>query len=220
MLPLIITYTNEVKEYCDVDFFSNLHKISVDGGASYDVAVIDNTPGTRYTKRLNGLCGAYDNFTIHHLHIPREPRKSLFQRNVAESVERARRYFLTVPDYTHMLVIESDVIPPTDIVRRFSERLIELPADWGALGALYYKNFHDYEKTGLHPTNHVLSGCTLYNRPLLKAYPFRYDPESLAQFPDFWICYDSGKEFSLWNDHDIHCAHLHTKNGSRASKPL
>jgi hypothetical protein len=219
MNPLIVTYTNEVKDYCDEEFFNNLLKLSTPQPKIYDVLVVDNTPSFRYSAKLSCMFKTWGNFKLAHLMVTREPKTSLFQRNVADSANMCRQEFLN-GNYDSMLVIESDVIPPVDLIERLEADLEIVDPNWGAIGALYYKGFHDYEKDGIHPTHHVLSGCTLYSRPLLEKYPFRYDEKSLAQFPDFWICYDTKKEFELYNDHDIHCDHLHTATGMRQSKPL
>ena len=114
----------------------------------------------------------------------------------------------------------------TQLLKQFECAVGELdltePA-WGIVGAIYYQGFHNYgfdtSEKFLERTHHCLSGCTVYKRELIRKYPFRYDPENLGPFPDAFICFDAGSEFSFWNDHRIQCDHLHI-NGARMSRSL
>lgn len=225
---LIGTYTNEVKNYCDKQFFENLFILS----KTKDVVIVDNSPLIPYTGRLKFISRNNPHAKVLRKDVPREPRISLFQRNVSDSANLLRDVFLK-GDYDSLLIIESDVIPPHNLIHLFEEDVIKLNRwedssieygrdvkEWGILGALYYKGFHKYELTGLQETNHVLSGCTLYKREVIEKYPFRYDSNELGAFPDALISHDANKEYSLWNDHDIICEHLHTEIGTRMSKSL
>lgn len=212
---LIGVYTNEVKDYCDKEFIDNLYKLS----NNRDIVIIDNSQGLTYYKRLLHLTDNYTNITVHHIDVNYEPKKTLFHRNVTSSVLFLRDLFLR-GNYDYLLIIESDVFPPSNVIDIFNRDINILPNDWGILGALYYNGFHDYKLKGLQKTHHVLSGCSLYKKSLIEKYPFRYNPDDLVPFPDALICYDSGKEYSLWNNHDIECEHKHNINGTRYSKPL
>ena len=219
----IVIYTHAVKAYCDAAFFENVHALS----NGRRVHIIDNTPGNDYFDRLNTLfhTRSYTNFELSRLSISAEPVESRFQRHVCDSVNHLRSKFLQDPEPPFFLILESDVIPPTDLLHRFDRVIAELDSaqpDWGIIGGLYYEGFHRYDfdtsTTSLERTAHCLSGCTVYRRSLLEKYPFRYDPANLGPFPDAWICFDAGREYSLWNDHRIRCAHLHNPvNGLRVS---
>lgn len=209
----IAIYTNKVKEYCDEKFFERVYALS----KGNPVHVVDNTIGDTYFNKLRELCKSYDNFNIHHIDIIKEPKLTQFQRNVSESANYLRSIFLKT-NIHNFLIIESDVLPPINLLDTFSNT--NLQEDAGALGALYYQGFHDYKKTGIQKTHHILSGCTSYIRELIEKYPFRWSHENLGAFPDAWISYDSGKEFGLYNNHDIICEHMHRKNGSRYSYSL
>jgi hypothetical protein len=219
----IAVYTNQVKDYCDHQFFTNLYQLS----NGQDVFIVDNTIGTAYYDRLINGCtqNGFANFNVYHLDIDGYPVESRFQRNVCDSVNYLRDLFLDRKEYDYFLIIESDVYPPADLLIRFDESVDKLDATdpaWGIVGGIYYPGFHDYEfntsQTSLERTGHCLSGCTVYKRTLLEKYPFRYDPDVLGSFPDFWISFDAGKEYSLWNEHLIRCEHLHNPvNGGRTS---
>ena len=220
----IAVYTNEVKDYCDEVFFDNLFLVSRGG----PVCIVDNTIHGEYHIRLQKhfLEKQYDNFRIEHLEIPEQPKESQFQRNVCHSVNYLRDIFLNHFSIPWFLIIESDVIPPHGLLDKFEQAIAELDTkapDWGIVGAIYYPGFHNYEfqtdVTFLENTHHCLSGCTVYKRDLIKKYPFRHDPQNLGPFPDAFISYDAGQEYTLWNDHRIRCDHLHV-NGIRISKAL
>lgn len=223
MNPFIVTYTNRCKDYCDTEFLDNLHKLS----KGHPVMIVDNTSDDEsYANRIRTLTKIYSNFSVHHIIVPREPIATLFHRNVTESVNLCRDHFLR-SDCDSMLIVESDVIPPVNLLDTFKKDIREerylLNNDhvWGIIGGLYYQGFHDYNLRGLNRTHHVLSGCSLYNRELIKKYPFRYDPSNLGPFPDAIICFDSGNDYSFWNDHDIICEHLNNPaTGTRYSSNI
>jgi hypothetical protein len=217
----IAIYTNAVKAYCDEAFFGNVYSLS-NGTPVY---VIDNSPTESYCQRLQSmfLNHGYNNFTVYRVEVPLHPAESRFQRNVYESVNCLRELFLGNTDLPYFLILESDVISPADLLARFDRAIASLnehDPSWGIVGGLYYQGFHNYQfdlrQATKERTQHCLSGCTVYKRELIQKYPFRYDPGNLGPFPDAWICYDAGKEFSLWNDHEILCEHLHNPaNGLR-----
>jgi hypothetical protein len=211
----IVTYTASAKNYCDVKFFERFNKIVKDS----ESLVVDNTSDNG--EYFNRLCSLTKN--VIHLDIPIEPVLSIFQRKVAKSVSKCREEFLK-SDCDYMLIIESDVVPPENVIELFDRALFELKIKLitniqikpvGIVGGLYYQGFHDYTLKGLNQINHVLSGCSIYSRDLLEKYPFRYDEKNLAAFSDAWICLDAGLEFSFWNDHDIKCEHLEIYPGRR-----
>lgn len=206
MKLFICTYTNRVKDYCDTEFFDNLFKLSVGN----PVMIVDNTlDNGAYSKRIETLTHNYPNFNISWLMVPREPARTMFLRNVTESVNLCRDAFLK-SDCDHMIVIESDVLPPQDLINRFEEDALWLEGEkWGMVGGLYYAGFHDYHLEGLQLTHHVLSGCTLYNGEMVRDTPFRWSPDNIDAFPDAFISHDAGtKGYTRWNDHRIICEHL------------
>jgi len=217
----IAVYTNEVKDYCDEQFFNNLHIVSRD----QPVFVVDNTRGKSYFNKLKNLFSekGYTNFWLQHIDIPEEPKQSQFQRNVCESVNQLRYIYLNQTQLPYFLIIETDVYSPVDLLEKFKRSINQLDREeptWGILGGLYYQGFHNYNfdssQTMLERTYHCLSGCTVYKRAVIEKYPFRYDPANLGPFPDAHISNDAGTEFSLWNDHQIRCDHLHNPiNGLR-----
>lgn len=204
----VAVYTNEVKDYAAEKFFKPLKTLKTG-------AVIDNSSSKEYHLKLKVLT----ELPVHHLDIPYEPRKSLFQRNVYESVSALRDMFLKT-NCEYFMIIESDVIMTDSFIEDIDKSIQKLPEGWGAMGCLYYEGFHDYKKTGINQTHHVLSGITVYKREAIEKYPFRWSEVELGSFPDAWWSFDAGKEYTLWNDHDLKYEHLHSSNGTRYSKQL
>lgn len=203
----VAVYTNKVKSYCDVQFFNALqNNISKE-----QIYIVDNTNDSGvYTSQLKNIIDC----SIINLDIPEQPEATKFHRKVAESVLYLRDIFLK-SDYKYFLIVESDVILPANTIDTLLENIEALPEDTGAVGALYYEGYHNYELMGLQYTNHVLSGCTLYKRSMIEKYPFRYQEDYLQAFPDAFICIDAINEFKYYNNHQIKCVHAHASNGSR-----
>jgi hypothetical protein len=218
MSYFICTYTNWCKEYCDEAFFKRLGDLQ----GNNKVRLIDNTNPSKfdYYSRVNELAGLHLRGSILY-HKYRAASDHQFHYNVANSLEALRDWFLET-NLPYMLIIESDVIPPVDLLARLDQSIAKLPDNWGILGALYYQGFHDYSLTGLQQTGHALSGCTVYKREVIERYPFRISAENWAAFPDAWISHDvmSEGKYTIWNDHDIRCDHLHYSGCSRQSKPI
>ena len=194
----IAVYTYYGKSYCDVKFFERLQEIS----KGNPVHIVDNSFKLDYYNKLVSLY-SFSNFTFYHLDVTEGEKR--FIRSVTKSVNFLRDIFLKT-DSPNFLIIESDIIPPVDLLEKFDRT--PLPKDAGILGAVYYKGFHDFSKKGLQKVGHALSGCTMYRRKLIEKYPFRWSTKDLRAFPDAWICFDCKNEFSIWNNNDIICEHL------------
>lgn len=183
------------------------------------VCIVDNSLDNGYYQRIIELCRKYKNFKFKHIDISVIPRKSLFQRRVIESANHIRKLFLN-SDCDYFMTVESDVLPPVDIIERFKESIKHLPENWGMLGALYHGQynpaikkgggFHDLGKEvkGLYQPAQVLCGCTIYNRKLIEKFPFRWSMDDLGHFHDYWICQDAKNDFTFWDDRDINCLHF------------
>lgn len=211
----IAIYTNQVKDYCDENFFNNVFLLS----KGNPVHVVDNTIGNQYYEKLKKMFSTFENFHLYKTDIDEQPKKTQFHRNVSESVNLLRDIFLKT-GYKKFLIIESDVLPPENLIQRLESSINLLNDKWGILGAHYYSGFHDYNKKYIYNIYHALSGCTVYNRKLIEKYSFRWSEENMAAFPDAWICYDAGKEYEIYNDGSIICRHLFYKTGGKYSKKL
>lgn len=198
----LAVYTHECKGYCDEAFFNNILAAKQDA----ELHVVDNSLGLSYTERLKTLVG--DQGIVEHLSVSRNDIRTLFQRNVAESANHLRKQFLD-SNCKYFVIIESDVLPPTDFLDSFKEVLTR--AD--ILGGLYYTGFHPKVQwdtpAQIFQVEHVLSGCTLYKRELIEKIPFRWAPDCLGAFPDALISHDARQAgFMLANYSKIKCRHI------------
>lgn len=222
----ICTYTNRVKSYCDEAFFNNLAAIANDN----PVMVVDNTHDTgEYAAKIKKLIPTA---CVERIKCP--PGNWQFHRNVAESANTCRESFLK-SDCDHMLIVESDVFPPVDLLERLEEDIILLekrrkftftsqgitpkPNQWGIIGAIYHISHHDFNVHGMQlitGQGTALSGCSLHNRELMKKVTFRWDVNLSVAFPDAFMSHDSSKMgFTNWNDHNIRCYHAEKSPGDR-----
>lgn len=199
-------YTHQVKSYCDGIFFERLRHLS----GNRPVHVVDNSPGDVYLPRLKHICGAFDRFRVSHVDVPVDPISTLFLRNVCASANALREAFLR-SRADHLLIVESDVIPPADLIPRLAADIDTLPFEWGVLGAVYYRGRHDFALQGMQRSDLVFSGCTVYRRELLEKCSFRWCEEYPRSFPDAWMSTDAVENgFSLWTDYAIRCDHLNS----------
>jgi hypothetical protein len=214
----IAIYTNQCKSYCDQQFFRNLFQSDI-GDAQ--VHIVDNSIDGEYAENLKNLIYPLsNNCSITHIAVSRDDVNTLFLRNVTESVSFLRNVFLgTLCKY--FITLESDVIPPQNWLQSFND-VIDC-AD--IIGGIYY--------TGMHPpdmfiapdkfvyTDLVLSGCTLYKRHIIEKFPFRWDANLIACFPDGWMSADARNAgYKLADYSAIKCQHLHTAEGSRGLDKL
>jgi hypothetical protein len=208
----ICTYTNRVKQYCDKQFFSHLQRITINN----QLLIVDNTADNgEYADKLRCL------IKKDIIHIVPERRDRQFLYNVIESVNLCRAAFLESCS-SYMVIVESDVIPPVNVLTLFKQdikTLEESNYNWGIIGAVYYTGYHDFNLKGLVQVHEaaVLSGCTVYKRSLIEQCSFTGHPVGhLSCFPDACMTFESRQRgLSTWNDHNILCAHLHKGNGDR-----
>ncbi len=208
----IAVYTNECKSYCDELFFNTLLNSNIEQAK---VSVIDNSI-TGYVNRLKILCN--NKAEVNHIDVSRGNQRTLFLRNVTESLLKLREQFLKT-NCKYFIILESDVCP---IDKEWLNYFMEVIDKADIIGGLYYHGFHGddlFFSNDIVYVNHVLSGCTLYKREIIEKYSFRWDENNLGAFPDAWICQDA-KNYRIANYCKIKCNHIHKKNGNRGLELL
>ena len=214
MKYLIGIYTNQVKSYCDKQFFDRIKQLNC------DYIVVDNSRLLSYLDKL-GRMGIQNSIWAD---IPEQPKRTQFLRNVTISANIVRDYFLK-RDYDILFIIESDVLVPLNVFELF-EKAIRKAENWAAIGGLYYHAFHNFSKAGrdlLVKTHHVLSGCTIYTREIIEMFEFRHDiKENINAFPDAWLSHDINHKTNknLYNYHAIVCKHMLNSRGMRGHQEL
>ena len=214
---LLSTYTHEVKSYCDKVFFERFMNYDC------DKVIVDNSQGSAYALHLRELT----NHTIIDIDVAKEPQRTRFLRNVTDSANAVREVFLD-SDAEYLIIIESDILPPLNLLDLFDEAMAmadKMPfGKWAAIGGLYYAGFHDFKGAGkieLEKTHHVLSGCTVYARDVIEKFPFRWSWDNIGAFPDAWICHDiNTTDRSLYNYKRIVCEHMTDNKGRRGHDDL
>jgi hypothetical protein len=162
-----------------------------------------------------------DNYKLYRQKVEQEPKKTLFLRNVCDSVNFLRKKFL-VSEAEYMVIFESDVIIPDNTFELFTG--VEKCGD--IIGGIYHLDFHtmilfDPAVTCLVPARQVLSGCTLYSRRLIEEFPFRWDKDVLGEFPDHWISEDAlSKGYQIYQYAALKCGHMEMKSGGRGMNNL
>lgn len=200
----VAVYTNKVKSYCDEELISSLKNLTY---PNIEFHIVDNTIGLEYHNRLKSIVPS--DWQVTHLNISEDPKHTQFHRNVYESVNFLREEFLK-SSCDYFLIIESDVIVPSNTIEMFLE--VKDKAD--LIGGLYYWGYHKdkwfVSDEFVIPTDQtILSGCTFHSRRLLEEVVFRYDENNLAPFPDAFMSIDtSGKGFVVGNYCKIKCKHL------------
>lgn len=98
----VVTY--EGKDYIWNKFSSNLKNLSY---PNHDILFVDNTKNKRYTKKINK-----EGFECIHVKRGETSRESQ-----ADSLNVIRKRFID-GGYDYLMLIESDLIPPKDIIER------------------------------------------------------------------------------------------------------
>ncbi len=218
----IAVYTNECKKYCEKEFFGRLKEITDGTGA--EISIVDNSIDEAYYEHLCELVGSLKfnvPVRIEHIDVDRADRETLFQRNVTESLTVLREQFLA-SDKIYFVTLETDIYPKD--VNLF-DNFLEVIEKADIIGGVYYLGFHKPEAfdptiKDLHPTHHVLSGCMLYKRKVIKKFPFRWSIENLGAVPDAWMSVDAGKKYKLADYYKIKCKHMVNTRGTRGQEEL
>lgn len=165
-------------------------------------------------------------------HLKPKKGESLFSK-ITQSHEACRAYFLK-GDYDYMLHLETDVIPPIDIIERLLQK--ELPVvsamydigvgfeRYGMIHGLakhetlnikgyksvdYLKESEVIEVNGF--TTKVLGcglGCVLIRRDIVSMVKFRNDDKILASADTFWSMDLYANSVPLYLATDIYCKHM------------
>ena len=133
VLLSIVTYEN--KDYIWNEFINNINNLSYD---NYDVIIVDNSKNINYYETLKTRLKD-TNYIVKHV-----SRGDTSREAQAKSLNCIRDYFLN-GDYDYLMNIESDLIPPINIIERLMSR------DKLVVGGLYNIGFYNNPKEPLRP---------------------------------------------------------------------
>jgi hypothetical protein len=208
---LLGSYTYSGMQYCDERFIQFLDSLQY---PKLDKLVLENSPGTSYFGRLQGLSRGTD-VAVERVNPELISGESRFHAVVAGSANILRDTFLA-GSYDVMVILEADVFPQTDFLNKY----LDVYGLADLIGGVYYHGYHHHtwfapDHSELVPAPHptyprtILSGCTFHSRPLLQRVPFRYNPDALAAFPDAWMCHDAVENGFRCADYTaIKCTHV------------
>ncbi len=197
--------TDSQKEYCLERYAESVKTLSY---PQYDVLMIDNSFGEKYLEKIK-------RFKVPAIHVR-------VSDNAAENVIHCAnllREKVLAEGYDYLLMLESDVIPPRDIIERFLKLNHQITAGvifhvYGevkdgqrviqhrALLALRQDKKNPNLLTFFKPeqvaqadypleVDYTSFGCIMIHRDILKQFKFRYEP---------YISKTSGREDILWHD--------------------
>jgi len=120
----IVTY--EGKDYVFDKFWKNIQSLTYD---NFDVVVIDNTRTKKYYSKLKRR-------GVPVIHINRGANSRIAQ---AKSLNKIRDIMLK-GDYEYFMSIESDLIPPIDIIQRLMTHNVDVVGCMYIIGMMSMKN--------------------------------------------------------------------------------
>ena len=194
---LIGTLFSEVKDYAIRDWFKNVCNFTY---PKFDLCMVDNSKDKKYHKKMFNYFSDrkkksnMNKLTI--LHAPRIDKKS--EIFMAFSANELRKYFLK-NDYDFLLNLESDILPPLDVMERllsYNKQIIGMTyfsgdksTSWPMIidlniinnaivpcGTPYIKGFYDMTDTFEPKLSFGQGlGCVLMNREIVQKIPFQAD---------------------------------------------
>ncbi len=227
---LVCAPTNEVKGYALEEWAETVQNLTY---PNYDVFLCDNSKTHDFRRKLRKM-----GFITDHI----RPKQKDVRYTIAQSHERCRNYFMKRPEYRYMLHLETDVIPPVDIIERLRDGMTHHKK---VVGAMYHIDEWKYshlmiqkrEKFGelrlvdnledddmgfvdgtIKQVYSMGLGCLLIDRKVLELIQFRA-VEGMDAHPDSFFAADLDElEISQWLDTSILCKHLNKPELHKAHK--
>lgn len=162
MKILVACPNHEVKEYAFQAWIDNVKALTY---PDIDIFVVDNSPTVDFMNRYK------DQVPMVHIDLPQGEKEA--GERISRSMEVIREHFLA-GDYEYWMNIESDVIPPTNIIEFMLEH--GKGADWVAHG--YPGRGGDGYMQGI--------GCALFNRNIMQDNDFITGRIDLGGDGNFW----------------------------------
>ncbi len=205
----------DLKNYCLSMFLSRAKNLTY---KNYEILFADNSNNRKNYKRL------IKEENVDCIYV--KPKQKAIQHILADTHEAIRDYFLR-GDYDYLLHLESDIIPPPDVIERLMIHNKPIVSavyhiDFGANShAMIQKmeHFGDIRETAnikdgadlmmmdgkLHEVFACGLGCVLIRRDVLEQIPFRWSGGDI--FPDTYWAFDTNGQFPKFVDTSILCEH-------------
>lgn len=213
--------TSDKKNYCYDEFFSRVKNFTY---KNIDIYIVDNSDDRKNVKRLRK-----DGFNAEYV----KPKTKSNIAYITESQNMLRRYACKL-GYDFMLHLESDIIPPHDIIERlliYKKKIISgmYMINFGKDShlmlmnkekySIQYKNvqrsnfYNDFKFIDgkIHQVYTAGLGCILIHRSILNQIPFRYVEGNNAH-ADTYFSMDLDKlQIPQFIDTSILCEHHNTE---------
>lgn len=213
---LIGTPHSDKKNYCIEDYIARVKTLTYH---NYDVLIVDNSEDRKNYKRF-----LKEGFNAIHV----KPKNHNIQKILAESHEEIRKFAIR-NNYDYLLHLESDVIPPCDVIERLMIHNLPIVSamymiDFGTRSHLMAQEMEDFG--GIRETinykdgsdlmlvdgnlkkvfSHGL-GCVLLHKNILDKFEFRHE-KGLGLHPDSLFSMDTdAMGIPKFIDTDILCEH-------------
>lgn len=180
---LVACPNHQVKEYSFQRWIDNVKSLTY---PSYDIFVSDNSPNDDFMNRWKDQVNIQriDTTGFDHLAVKR----------INMSYEAIRKEFLK-GDYWWLMIIESDVIPPKDIIEFLLEKGKD--ADWID---------HAYPARGGKEDAEQGIGCALFTRRLMETFNFEELGDNYTSDGGLWMKVRADGRFTtldMWNFIDV-----------------
>lgn len=213
---LIGTPHSDKKNYCIEDYINRVKSFTY---PFYDVLIVDNSDTRKNYKRFikEGFKAIYV-----------KPKHHSIQKILAESHEAIRKYAIA-NNYDYLLHLESDLIPPPDVIQRLMIHnrpivsgmyMINFGSD-SHLMAQDIESFGELRETinkqngsdlilvdgKLKPVFHCGLGCVLISKRILKDIEFRHEV-GIGMHPDGFFALDTdAMGIQKYIDTSVLCEH-------------
>ena len=122
----VVTY--DKKGYMDDLFYGNIEGMSY---PNFDVIIVDNSSDKKYYSKLKRRFKNKKNYVVKHV-----SRGDTSREAQAKSLNKLREHFLA-GDYDYLMLIESDLVPPKDIIERLMNHKVSV------VGSVYLIGYAD-----------------------------------------------------------------------------
>jgi len=214
--------TSEHKRECLRDFSVGVKRLSY---PNFDVLILDNSLGEEYIKEIRAM--------------GLNAEKSPYFEKASERVIHARnilRKKVLDEGYDYLLILEQDVIPPSDVIERMvvkNEKIVSgvtfhlfeseldgkkmlqmrpLIGEWdknAGIGLRFYDTDNVIKAFHNIYVGYCAFGCALIHRDVLSEISFRFEEQNGVVFwDDYCFCKDVFGKHKILADLSLKCKHM------------
>ncbi len=169
---ILVACPNHVcKEYAFEQWIINIKGLTY---PNFDILVVDNSPDDTFLERWQNKIPTRDKLPPPMVRIDTEGIEDLTVKRINLSYEKIRKTFLD-SEYHKLMIIESDVIPPSEIIEFMLERGGD--TDWTS---------HAYPMRGGTEDAQQGIGCSMFSRRIMEAFDFESFGDNMTSDGGLW----------------------------------